>query len=592
MPASVTTSTRSPLSSDSTSDGVRADSFPWKYDTTRPVNVTPSSATSRRSRLVSSAATTSAEANSCASRGGASATRPMGVAASTSTPGLVTRRSSRTWPDGRGGVRRVGNVTAVQQPRRTTGLSTTADDRLVPSARRRLAPMLRNDDRAVGWAATGGITLLALFLRLWHLGRPHAFLFDETYYAKDAWSLWHHGYVTGYVDNANSRILSGRLNDLFTTSPSMVVHPEVGKWLIGLGEHFFGMNPFGWRVASAVVGALMVAVMIRLARRVTGSTLLGCVAGLLLCFDGLQCVLSRLALLDIFVAFFLLCPISCLVADRDWGRLRMARLVPSDYRTTADDWGPVRALLWRPWRLAAGVCFGLACGSKWSAIYPLAAFGLLVWMWDAGARRSIGVRLPRLRSAIVDGLPAFGYLVLVALVVYLLTWTGWLLHADAYERSLSDTQSGPYWGSYLRRDAHGFFPELVQSLRSLWHYHLDVYTFHTKFLDHATHAYQSKPQGWLILNRPVGVEADLGIKPGEQGCTAPAGGTPLRPVRVRLHPRPRGGGAPRRAAPACVRCCCSAPRPCGGAASWRCSTRCSAGSASGTGATVSPSSAC
>jgi dolichyl-phosphate-mannose-protein mannosyltransferase len=418
----------------------------------------------------------------------------------------------------------------VHPPRRTTGLSTTADDRVVPSARRRLAPLLRNDDRFVGWAATVAVTVLALFLRLWKLGRPHDFLFDETYYAKDAWSLWHHGYVTGYVHDANTRILAGRLDGLYTDSPSMVVHPEVGKWLIGLGEHFFGMDPFGWRVASAVVGALMVAVMIRLARRVTGSTLLGCVAGLLLCFDGLQFVLSRLALLDIFVAFFLLCAISCLVADRDWGRLRMARLVPSGYRTTADDWGPVRGLLWRPWRLAAGVCFGLACGTKWSAVFPLAAFGLLVWMWDAGARRAIGVRLPRLRSAVVDGLPAFGYLVLVAAVVYVLTWTGWLLHADAYERSLSNTQYGPYWGSYLRRDAHGFFAELAQSLRSLWHYHHDVYTFHTRFLDDATHTYQSKPQGWLILNRPVGVEADLGIKPGEQGCTAPADSTCLRQV--------------------------------------------------------------
>ena len=87
----------------------------------------------------------------------------------------------------------------------------------------------------------------------------------------------------------------------------MVVHPEVGKWLIALGEKAFGMDPFGWRIAAAVVGALMVLVMCRLARRLTGSTVLGCVAGLLLSFDGLHFVLSRLALLDIFLAFFLLC---------------------------------------------------------------------------------------------------------------------------------------------------------------------------------------------------------------------------------------------------------------------------------------------
>lgn len=419
-------------------------------------------------------------------------------------------------------------MTTAQEARRRTGLSTTADGREVPEARQRLAPALRDDDRFIGWVATVAVTLLAAFLRLRDLGTPHAFLFDETYYAKDAWSLWQHGYVTNYVPDANDKILAGDLNGLFQNTPSMVVHPEVGKWLIGLGEHLFGMDPGGWRVASAVVGTLLITVMVRLGRRLTGSTLLGAVAGLLLCFDGMEFMLSRLALLDIFLAFFLVCAVHCLVADRDWGRARMAQLVTAGHRPGPGGWGPVRGLRWRPWRLAAGICFGLACGTKWNAVYPLAAFGLLAWMWDAGARRSIGVRSPRLRSFVVDALPAFGYLVVVAFVVYVLTWTGWLLHAGAYEKALSDTQYGPYWGNYLKQDTHGFLAETVRSLRSLWHYHHDVYEFHTKFLDSATHAYQSTPQGWLILNRPVGIQADLGIKPGTQGCTAPADSTCLR----------------------------------------------------------------
>ena len=410
------------------------------------------------------------------------------------------------------------------------GLSWTADGRVVPSARRRMVPLIRHGDRFTGWAATIAVTILAGFLRFWHLSRPHAFLFDETYYAKDAWSLLEHGYTTGYVDDANEKILGGRLTGLFTDSPSMIVHPEAGKWLIALGEHTFGMDPFGWRVASAVVGTLMVLVMVRLVRRMTGSTLLGCVAGLLLCFDGLQFVMSRLALLDIFLAFFVLCAVSCLVADRDWGRHRMAKLIPPGYRATGRDWGPVRGLLFRPWLLAAGVFFGLACATKWNAVFPLAAFGLLVWAWNAGARKSLGVRRAWLRSAVADAFPAFFYLVVVALVVYVLTWTGWLLHAHEYEAALSDTQYGPYWGSYIEKDATGFFPELLQSLRSLWNYHQDVYTFHTRGLNDATHVYQSNPVGWLILNRPVGVDAQLDIQPGAQGCAAPADSTCLRQV--------------------------------------------------------------
>lgn len=439
-------------------------------------------------------------------------------------------------------------MTTTQEPpgqvhRRTTSLSWTADGRVVPSARRRMVPAIGNRDRFAGWAATLGVTLLAGFLRLWHLREPQDFLFDETYYAKDAWSLLAHGYTTGYVDAADEKILAGQMTDLFTGNPSMVVHPEAGKWLIALGEAAFGMDSFGWRIASVVVGTLMVLVMVRLVRRLTGSTLLGSTAGLLLTFDGLHFVMSRLALLDIFLAFFLLCAVACLVADRDWGRFRLARLVPPDWRSRSGDWGPVRAVLWRPWRLLAGVFFGLAVATKWNALFPLAAFGLLVWAWDAGARRAIGVRRPWLRSAVADALPAFFWLVGVALVVYVLTWTGWLLHAAEYERSLSDTQYGPYWGSYLETDAHGFLPELVQSLRSLWNYHQDVYSFHTRGLADATHVYQSNPGGWLLLNRPVGVDADLDIKPGTMGCTAPPDSTCLRQVLLLGTPALWWGGA-------------------------------------------------
>lgn len=393
-------------------------------------------------------------------------------------------------------------------------LSRTATGEVVPTAAERARPRAVDRDPVIAWAGTVAITLLAAFLRLWNLDFPKSFLFDETYYAKDAWSLVHHGYVTGYVADANDKILAGNLHGLWTSDPSMVVHPEVGKYLIGLAELAGGMTPFGWRLAPAIIGSLMVLVMIRLTRRVTGSTMLGLVAGILMCFDGLQLVLSRLALLDIFEAFFVLCAVSALVADRDWFRTRLARASAS----SGSDWGP--RVLWRPWLLLAGLWWGLAIGTKWSAIFPMAAFGVLFWVWSAGARRSFGVRRPLLRSALVDAAPGVLYVVLVPVLVYVATWTGWLMHASVYEKSLSHTQYGPYWGSYLEHDAHGFFPELWQSLRSLWHYHHDVYTFHTKFLNNSTHVYQSNPLGWLVLNRPVGVDAQLNIPQGVQGCHA------------------------------------------------------------------------
>jgi len=367
-----------------------------------------------------------------------------------------------------------------------------------------------------------GVTLLAGMLRLWSLGQPHSFEFDETYYAKDAWSMLHFGYARNYVDNANAAILSGHTTDQWAPGPEMIVHPDVGKWLIAIPEHLFGMNPFAWRLAPAIVGTLMVLLMIRFVRRITGSNLLGLTAGILMCCDGLQLVLSRLALLDIFAAFFILLAVHCMVLDRDWGRARM------DGPVAAGGWGP--RLWWRPWRLIAGVVWGLAIGTKWDALFFLAATCLLMWAWDAGARRRLGVRRSVLKAALVDELPALGYLILIPFIVYVFTWTGWLIHHHAFEAGLSDTQYGPFWGNYIHDRPGNFLGETWQALRSLAHYHYDVYNFHVNFLNTSHHVYQSNPDGWLLLNRPVGVDAQLNIKPGAQGCTAAAGSTCLRQV--------------------------------------------------------------
>ncbi len=394
--------------------------------------------------------------------------------------------------------------------------------------RERWASRTAGSNPLIGWLGPLSVCTLALGLRLWRLDRPRDLMFDETYYAKDAWSLSRFGYVRETVEKADQRIVAGELDGLFTEQPAQVVHPEVGKWMIAIGEWLFGLDPTGWRVSAAVAGALTVLVLARMVRRLTGSTLLGSLAGLLLCLDGLHLVMSRIALLDGLLALWVVCAIACLVADRDWGR---ARLLVEHPRTLVVT-GFGRLLFWRPWRLAAGVCFGLAVGTKWSALYVLAAFGLLVLAWDVGARRAIGVRGAWWRATLVDGVPAFGMLVVVALVVYVLSWSGWLVHHEVYAARYGfGYGDSPAWGAYLDAAPDGWFGETVQALRSLWHYHAMIYDFHTgDYLRDATHPYQSHPRGWLTLNRPVGVSVQNHIEAGTQGCAAGADSYCIRQV--------------------------------------------------------------
>ncbi|MGJ9411369.1 dolichyl-phosphate-mannose--protein mannosyltransferase [Aeromicrobium sp. CF4.19] len=365
---------------------------------------------------------------------------------------------------------------------------------------------MRVDRRLVGWLATLAIAALALVLRLWNLAHPRRLVFDETYYAKDAYSLLQHGYVQSFTERANDRIEDGVLTRLSEPEPAQIAHPDGGKWLIAAGEQLFGMTPFGWRFAAAVVGALTVLVLARLVLRLTDSVLLACLAGLLLTFDGLHFVMSRTALLDIFLTFWVVCAVACLVADRDWIRRRLTTLHPV-----------------RPWQLAAGVCFGLACGTKWNGVYVLAGFGLLVVGWEVlsrwEVRRATGVGHGVLRTTLLVGLPAFASLVLVALVVYVLTWTGFLLHHDLYAQRFGAGDDP--WGAWVTEPSAGPLGGALDAMRALWHYHLLTFDFHTgDYLAEATHPYSSHPLGWLILERPVAFDAVNDIPAAECGAAA------------------------------------------------------------------------
>jgi dolichyl-phosphate-mannose-protein mannosyltransferase len=382
---------------------------------------------------------------------------------------------------------------------------------LSPTVTRRLA-------RWSGWGGPLLIALLAGVLHFWQLGSPRAVIFDETYYAKDAWSLWHFGYEASWPDNANDQILGTPQHIPVSPEPAYVVHPPLGKWIIGFGEWVFGLNPFGWRFMTALLGTLAVLMLCRIGRRLLRSTVLGCLAGGLMAVDGLEFVMSRAALLDLVVMFWVLAAFGALLIDRDKARARLAAALPDDGRPDAQTAAGAR-LGPRPWRIAAGVLLGLACASKWSGVFYLVAFGAMTVMWDAGARRMAGAFRPWRAMLRRDAGPACLSLFPVALAVYLLSWTGWFVTDNGYFRHWADGRGGTWsW--------------IPGPLRSLWHYEYQVYGFNVNLAQ--PHAYQSNPWSWLVLGRPISFFYEA-PKFGQSGCTAADGcarevlamGTPL-----------------------------------------------------------------
>jgi dolichyl-phosphate-mannose-protein mannosyltransferase len=362
--------------------------------------------------------------------------------------------------------------------------ATDEASRLAVLRARLVVPM--PDDRPWGWLGPLLVTAFGTFLRFNRLRVPRALIFDETYYAKDAWSILNHGVEWNLVSNANTLIQAGHTNIFAPCNGTSacgeyVVQPEVGKLLIAVGEWLFGLNSFGWRFASAVFGSLAILLMCRIARRLTRSTLLGCIAGLLMSLDGLEFVLSRTGILDIFLMFFVLAAFGCVLIDRDVSRAALAERVA---RRDGGASGPRLGI--RRWRVAAGLFLGLAVGTKWDAVWYIIGFAALGIAWDIGARRAAGLK-SFVRGAFREALWLPVTFVAIPLAVYIASWSGWFATSTGYDRNYAQL--------------HGVHTPIISALYSLWEYHWQAISFGVGL--HSPHPYQSQPWDWLLVTRPV-----------------------------------------------------------------------------------------
>ncbi|GAA1515586.1 dolichyl-phosphate-mannose--protein mannosyltransferase [Brevibacterium permense] len=431
------------------------------------------------------------------------------------------------------------------------------------------------------WPALLVITGIGAALRFFRLDFPHRLIFDETYYVKDGYSVFNFGYERSWPENADDSFNAGDPSVIEPT-PEYVVHPPLGKWLIGWGIDLFGADDsFGWRFTVAIIGTLTIFLLGVIAWKLFRSAFFACVAAGLLAIDGEHFVHSRTSLLDIVLMAFVLLAFFFILLDREQVTKRLAawtkrtaeidsfapsrtqqnpeRLteaattststtseaavtspadpsaVPRTFPTTLTEsitsaapiteaapptaearrrrrtksrdvinFGP--RLGARPWIFAAGISLGLATGVKWSGLYALAAFGMLLVLWDVHSRYRAGVVHPWLGMLIRDSIPSFFKLVPIALVTYVACWTGWIRSDDAWDRQWAAENFG-WWRA---------LPDWLDWLPSLAHYHYTAYSFHVG-LD-SEHPYMSNPWGWIVQWRPTSFYYESYDR-GDMGCT-------------------------------------------------------------------------
>ena len=209
------------------------------------------------------------------------------------------------------------------------------------------------------------ILFFAAITRFANLGRPNELVFDEVY----------------YVDGARDFLAYGVENQ--SGEAEFVVHPPLGKWLIAIGIQTFGDSPFGWRFSAALFGLASVALINFITQALFKSNFLSLSATALISLDGLHLVMSRTALLDIFLSFFILLTFYLVIREKYW---------------------------------QAGISIGLALATKWSALYLLIALILFLLIYK--------------RTYIITSIQ----FIVLPLSTYLITWLGWFISDVGWKR--------------------------------------------------------------------------------------------------------------------------------------------------------------
>jgi len=241
-----------------------------------------------------------------------------------------------------------------------------------------LAPLRR-------FAPISAILSFALSFRLWRLDSPKSYIFDEIYYAKNAFSLISSGVELNQEGGAE-----------------FVVHPPLGKWLIGIGIKLFGNNEFGWRSSSALFGSASVLLIYLIAKLLFKSEFLALSAALLMALDGLSLVMSRVALLDIFLMFFILLTFYFLLKENYW---------------------------------LSGLAIGLGVSTKWSAAFLIPILLLLT------------LTLKELNLNQI--LKRAGQFIFLPMAIYLTSWIGWFVSDKGWARNSGSNPISSLWNYHF-----------------------------------------------------------------------------------------------------------------------------------------------
>ena len=249
-----------------------------------------------------------------------------------------------------------------------------------------------------------------------------------------------------------------------TLNPYEISHPPLGKEIIAASILTFGMSPLGWRLFGAVFGVLMIVVMYIFIKNMFGRTAVATCGALLLGFDFMRYVQTRIATIDTYAVFFIL----------------MAFFFMYRHITTDAD-APFRKSL-APLALS-GIFFGLSFATKWIGFYAGAGLFIIYVVrlvqlrqhYKHSEQKGFGLYLTKTL------LFSLLFFVIVPAIVYYLTY---IPYGIARGMSLN---RGMLWDP----EFFGLF----------WRNQVSMFSYHSQLV--AEHPFSSTWWQWILNVRPI-----------------------------------------------------------------------------------------
>lgn len=267
----------------------------------------------------------------------------------------------------------------------------------------------------------------------------------------------HSWYNSSYFDEIyHPRTALEHIRNIY---PYEITHPPLGKLFMSLGIQLFGMTPFGWRFVGTLFGVGMVPLLYVFLKNLFGKTLIALCGASLFTFDFMHLTQTRIATIDTYGVFFILCM---------YFFLYRYLTLPAG---TSFKKGALPLFL-------SGLLWGIGAASKWTVIYGAVGLAALYFIglyfkWRDWPRDgSAPPFIPWLVKTLLFSVLCF---VVIPAVIYTLSYI-------------------PYAAAQGEVTVQSVIKAMLDNQKYMLNYHKGV---------NEPHGYSSRWYQWIVDGRPI-----------------------------------------------------------------------------------------